>query len=64
MVVDAQNTVSVRTVKLGDKADKDVVVLDGLNPGERVIIEGMQKVRPGSQVKPSTADDMSKIQGG
>ncbi len=31
MVVDDQNKVSVRTIKLGDKADKDVVVLDGLN---------------------------------
>jgi membrane fusion protein (multidrug efflux system) len=54
MVVDAQNMVSVRTIKLGDKSDKDVVVLDGLNAGERVIVEGMQKVRPGSQVNPST----------
>lgn len=33
MVVDAQNMVSVRSIKLGDKADKEVVVLDGLNPG-------------------------------
>ena len=54
MVVDAQNMVSVRSIKLGDKSDKDVVVLDGLNPGERVIVEGMQKVRAGSQVNPST----------
>jgi membrane fusion protein (multidrug efflux system) len=64
MVVDDKNTVSVRTIKLGDKADKDVVVLDGLNPGERVIVEGMQKVRPGSQVKTSTAEESTKIQGG
>lgn len=64
MVVDAQNTVSVRTIKIGDKADKEVVVLDGLNPGERVIIEGMQKVRPGSQVNISPAQDSNKIQGG
>jgi len=54
MVVDAQNMVSVRSIKLGDKSDKDVVVLDGLNPGERVIVEGMQKVRAGIQVNPST----------
>jgi membrane fusion protein (multidrug efflux system) len=64
MVVDAQNKVSVRTIKIGDKADKEVVVLDGLNPGERVIVEGMQKVRPGSQVNPSTAEELTKIQGG
>jgi membrane fusion protein (multidrug efflux system) len=63
LVVDDQNKVAVRTIRLGDKADKDVVVLDGLNPGERVIIEGMQKVRPGSQVNP-TGDESTKVQGG
>ncbi len=65
MVVDNQNKVAVRTVKLGDKADKDVVVLDGLTTGERVIVEGMQKVRPGSEVNPSTAEQSTtKTQGG
>jgi multidrug efflux pump subunit AcrA (membrane-fusion protein) len=54
MVVDAQNKVSVRTIKVGDKADKDIVVLEGLNAGERVIVEGMQKVRPGGQVNPGS----------
>jgi membrane fusion protein (multidrug efflux system) len=55
MVVDKDNKVAVRSVRLGDKVDKDVVVLDGLNAGERVIVEGMQKVRPGAQVNPSVA---------
>lgn len=54
MIVDDQNKVAIRTVKTGDKADKDIVILEGLNGGERVIIEGMQKVRPGGQVNPST----------
>ena len=54
LVVDAQNNASVRTVSLGDKSDKYLIVLDGLKAGERVIVEGMQKVRPGSEVKPST----------
>jgi hypothetical protein len=65
MVVDAQNKVSVRTIMVGDKADKDIVVLEGLNAGERVIVEGMQKVRPGGQVNPSVAgESASKTQGG
>ena len=66
MVVDAKNTVSVRTIKLGDKADKDVVVLEGLNPGERVIVDGIQKVRPGGQVNPTTVSEnaAAKTQGG
>jgi len=55
LVVDEHNKATVRTITIGDKADKDVVVLNGLNGGERVIVEGMQKVRPGSEVKPTTA---------
>lgn len=54
MVVDAQNKVQIRTLRLGDKAENYYVVLDGLKAGERVIVEGMQKARPGSEVKPST----------
>lgn len=53
MVVDAQNKVQLRTIKVGDKAENFLIVLDGLNAGERVIVEGMQKARPGSEVKPS-----------
>lgn len=64
MVVDHENKVAVRSVKLGDRVDKDVVVLDGLNAGERVIVEGMQKVRPGSQVNPSVAGVSTTTSGG
>ncbi len=56
LVVDAQNKASVRTLTLGDKADNMVIVLQGLDGGERVIVEGMQKVRPGSEVKPTTGN--------
>jgi membrane fusion protein, multidrug efflux system len=66
MVVDAENKVQLRTIKVGDKADKDVVVLDGLSGGERVIVEGMQKVRPGGQVNPTTGNQQTSanVQGG
>jgi membrane fusion protein (multidrug efflux system) len=64
MVVDQENKVAVRSIRLGDKVDKDVVVLDGLNAGERVIVEGMQKVRPGSQVNPSIAGVAKTASGG
>jgi membrane fusion protein (multidrug efflux system) len=53
MIVDAQNKVQVRTIRLGDKSENYYVVLEGLNAGDRVIVEGMQKARPGSEVKPS-----------
>jgi membrane fusion protein (multidrug efflux system) len=55
MVVDNQNKVSVRTVTVGDKSGNYIIVLQGVNPGERVIVEGMQKVRPGGEVKPTEA---------
>lgn len=64
MVVDKDNKVVVRTIKLGDKVDKDVIVLDGLNAGERVIVEGMQKVRPGGQVNPQIAGVSTPTGGG
>jgi membrane fusion protein (multidrug efflux system) len=67
MVVDAQNKVQVRTLRLGDKAENYYIVLDGLKAGERVIVEGQQKARPGSEVRPSsasvTSDSGSKKEG-
>ena len=56
MVVDTSNKVSVKTVTVGEKSDDDIIILKGLEPGERVIIEGMQKVRPGSEVIPNTGE--------
>lgn len=53
LVVDAQNKASLRTITVGDRSDKDLIVLQGLSAGERVIVEGMQKVRPGSEVNPT-----------
>jgi len=55
LVVDEQNKAVVRTITVGEKADNYVVVLEGLTGGERVIVEGMQKVRPGAAVNPTNA---------
>jgi membrane fusion protein (multidrug efflux system) len=55
-VVDAENKVQVRTVKVGDKSGDEIIIQDGVKPGERVIVEGTQKVRPGSEVIPSTGE--------
>ncbi|UCG71822.1 MAG: efflux RND transporter periplasmic adaptor subunit [Chromatiales bacterium] len=55
MVVGADNTVEVREVQLGPIKDNDQVVESGLEPGERVIVEGLQKVRPGMVVAPTVA---------
>jgi RND family efflux transporter MFP subunit len=50
--VDDQNKVSIRSVQVGDRVGNQWVISDGLKPGERVIAEGVQKVRPGIQVNP------------
>src|ERR1700728_3588518 len=51
-VVDGQNKVSIRTIQVGDRVGNQWIVSDGLKPGERVVVEGVQKVRPGMQVNP------------
>ena len=61
MVVDASNKVAVRTVTVGEKSDDYIVILEGLNPGEKVIVEGMQKVRPGSEVNPTTGTQTASL---
>ncbi len=52
MVVKADNTVEVRNVTLGDMAGSDWIVTDGLQAGERVVVEGLQKCTPGGLVTP------------
>jgi len=49
-VVDDQNKVNIRTVTVGDRVGNQWVIADGLKPGDRVVAEGVQKVRPGMQV--------------
>jgi len=51
-VVDSANTVGIRKVKLGDKTGTMWAVAEGLKAGERVVAEGVQKARPGTQVIP------------
>ena len=49
-VVSAENKVSIRPVTVGDRVGKLWIVTDGLKAGERVIIEGLLKVRDGAVV--------------
>ncbi|MGA8072532.1 MAG: efflux RND transporter periplasmic adaptor subunit [Candidatus Acidiferrales bacterium] len=51
-VVDGENKVNVRTVTVGDRVGNEWIIADGLQPGERVVAEGVQKVRTGTQVNP------------
>jgi membrane fusion protein (multidrug efflux system) len=51
LVVDAAGKVVLRPVTLDERFADFYIVKSGLEPGERVIVEGAQKVRPGAQVK-------------
>ena len=50
-VVDSENKVAIRTVQLGEQVGTEWIVTEGLKQGEHVVVEGVQKVRPGMQVK-------------
>jgi membrane fusion protein (multidrug efflux system) len=55
LVVGADNMVALRTIQPGETVGDLLIVRDGLKPGERVIVDGVQKARPGSKVNPSMA---------
>ncbi len=54
-VVGADDKVTIKRVQLGPAAGSDIVVSEGLEPGERVVVEGLQKVRNGTLVKVESA---------
>lgn len=51
-VVDKENTVHERQVKMGPTIDNFWLVRKGLKPGERIVYEGLQKVGDGTKVRP------------
>jgi len=58
-VVDQENKATQRPVKVGARIGSDWLVEDGLKPGGRIIVEGVQKAREGAVVKPMTAAEMA-----
>jgi RND family efflux transporter MFP subunit len=55
-IVDKDNRVASRPVRLGALHDGRREITEGLNPGERVIVNGLQLVRPGVAVEPNLVD--------
>jgi len=53
LVVDNENKVQVRRVEIGGPRGTAMILRKGLEPGERVITEGIQRVRPGQVVNPT-----------
>jgi membrane fusion protein (multidrug efflux system) len=51
-VVDAQNKVHIKTVQVGDQVGDNWLIDKGIDPNERVVAEGTQKVKDGTAVDP------------
>jgi membrane fusion protein, multidrug efflux system len=60
-VVDSANKVAIRTVQLGEQVGTEWIVTEGLKQGEHVVVEGVQKVRPGMQVKSTPSATGEKV---
>ena len=58
-MVDEKSTAQMRPVKLGVRLYRQVEILEGLKAGETVIVEGLQKIGPGAQVKIAPAANQS-----
>jgi len=59
-VVGADDKVQIRAVEVGDRIGSDWIITKGLQSGERVIAEGVQKVREGAVVKPQLINAMQE----
>jgi hypothetical protein len=59
-VIGEDNKATQRTVQVGETLGGSVVIQEGLKPGERVVTEGLQKVREGAPVLPMTAAEMAE----
>jgi RND family efflux transporter MFP subunit len=54
-VVGSDNKIEMRAIKIGDHSGSMWIVEEGLKPGEKVVVEGIQQVRPGAVVNPKPA---------
>jgi RND family efflux transporter MFP subunit len=53
-VVDSNNTVQIRSVALGPQLGSDLIITNGINPHERVVTEGVSKLKDGMRVSPQS----------
>ena len=63
-VVTPENKVEIRPVKVGHRSGSLWIIDHGLEPGERVVVEGLQKVKAGMTVDPKPFQDQSEAKVG
>jgi RND family efflux transporter MFP subunit len=59
-VIGGDNKASQRPVQVGRQYNDQLLITEGLKPGERIVIEGLQKVREGAVVQPMTATQLAQ----
>ena len=57
-VINPDNKASQRPVTVERQIGEKLLISEGLKPGDRIVVEGLQKVRDGAPVKPMTAEEM------
>jgi multidrug efflux system membrane fusion protein len=60
LVVKGDSTVEYRPIELGRLVDGYRVVAGGLKPGEKVVVNGLQRVRPGMRVTATVAPTLAE----
>jgi membrane fusion protein (multidrug efflux system) len=63
-VVTQENKVDIRPVKVGQRSGNLWIIDQGLKPGERVVVEGLQKVKPGMTVDPKPFEEKAEEKSG
>jgi membrane fusion protein (multidrug efflux system) len=62
-IIGQDNNATQRAVKVGGQLNENLLILEGLKPGERIVVEGVQKVREGASVQAMTAAQMAQTAG-
>jgi membrane fusion protein, multidrug efflux system len=60
-VVGADNKIVYRPVELGSSAGNERIVLGGLSDGDRIVVNGLQRVRPGALVDPQQQETVAAV---
>ncbi|WP_311269633.1 efflux RND transporter periplasmic adaptor subunit [Sphingobium sp. WCS2017Hpa-17] len=64
MVVGKDNKVEMRQVTVDRAVGDKWIVTDGLKPGDKLIVEGLVNLRPGTVVKPGAPQQITAVEGG
>ena len=61
-VVDSENKIHIQSVQVGERTGTQWIIEDGLHPGDRVVAEGLQKVRDGTMVVTTNFEEQPTLQ--